>query len=108
MAKKDYYEVLGVSKDATDKEIKSAFRRLAKEYHPDLNKAPDAAEKFKEVQNAYKTIMDDRKRGFTNRNYGNSQNTNHSGQYSYQYNGNDHFAGRFIARNLSTMLDISL
>ena len=50
MAKRDYYEVLGVSKTATDKEIKSAFRRLAKEYHPDLNKAPDASEKFKEVQ----------------------------------------------------------
>ena len=54
-------------------------------YHPDANiNNPNQAaytEKFKEVQNAYKTIMDDRKRGFTNRNYGSSQNTNQSGQY---------------------------
>ena len=62
MAKRDYYEVLGVSKTATDKEIKSAFRRLAKEYHPDLNKAPDAAEKFKEVQEAYEVLSDENKR----------------------------------------------
>ena len=45
--KKDYYEVLGISKTATDAEIKSAFRKMAKQYHPDITKAPDAAVKFK-------------------------------------------------------------
>ena len=62
MAKRDYYDVLGVSKTATDAEIKSAFRKLAKQYHPDLNKAPDAAEKFKEVQEAYEVLSDSSKR----------------------------------------------
>ncbi len=56
--KRDYYEVLGVSKDATDAEIKSAFRKKAKEYHPDLNKSADAPEKFKEAQEAYQCLSD--------------------------------------------------
>ena len=60
--KRDYYEVLGVSKTATDKEIKSAFRRLAKQYHPDVNKAPDAEEKFKEIQEAYAVLSDENRR----------------------------------------------
>ncbi len=47
--KKDYYEVLGVSKDADDREIKKAFRKLAKKYHPDVSKEPDAEERFKEA-----------------------------------------------------------
>ena len=62
MNKRDYYEVLGVSKTASADEIKSAFRKLAKQYHPDVNKAPDAAEKFKEAQEAYAVLSDETKR----------------------------------------------
>ena len=62
MNKKDYYEVLGVSKDASDVEIKSAFRKLAKKYHPDICKEPDAEQKFKEVQEAYEVLGDENKR----------------------------------------------
>ncbi|MCQ3907990.1 MAG: DnaJ domain-containing protein, partial [Mycoplasmoidaceae bacterium] len=51
--KRDYYEVLGLSKDASEQDIKRAFRRLAMQYHPDRNKAPDAEEKFKEINEAY-------------------------------------------------------
>lgn len=62
MNKRDYYEILGVSKTADDKEIKSAFRKLAKQYHPDINKSPDAPEKFKEAQEAYAVLSDPEKR----------------------------------------------
>lgn len=60
--KRDYYEVLGINKSASKDEIKSAYRRLAKKYHPDINKAKDAEEKFKEVQEAYDILYDDNKR----------------------------------------------
>ncbi len=56
--KRDYYDVLGVSKDASEAEIKSAFRKKAKEYHPDINKSADAPEKFKEAQEAYACLSD--------------------------------------------------
>ena len=57
--KRDVYEILGISKSASQDEIKSAYRKLAKKYHPDLNKEPGAEEKFKEVQEAYDILSDE-------------------------------------------------
>lgn len=59
---RDYYEVLGVSKNADKQQLKSAFRRLAREYHPDVNKNTDAEERFKEINEAYDVLSDDEKR----------------------------------------------
>lgn len=61
-SKRDYYEVLGVSKTATKEEIQSAYRKLAKQYHPDINHSPDAPKKFEEIQEAYDVLKDDAKR----------------------------------------------
>jgi len=61
-SKRDYYEVLGVGKGASKEEIKEAYRKLALQYHPDRNKAPDAEERFKEISEAYAILSDDVKR----------------------------------------------
>ena len=62
MKYKDYYEILGVSKDASAQAIKSAYRKLARKYHPDVNKAPDAQAKFKDINEAYEVLGDENKR----------------------------------------------
>ena len=60
--KRDYYEVLGVSRSASEEEVRKAFRKLALEYHPDRNKSDGAAEKFKEINEAYQVLADPKKR----------------------------------------------
>ena len=61
----DYYALLGVPTDATTAQIKSAYRKLAKQYHPDVNDSPDAAERFRQITEAYDTLTDpDRRRRY--------------------------------------------
>jgi len=62
MSDRDYYEVLGISRNASKEEIKSAFRRLARQYHPDVNNAADAEDRFKEINEAYAVLSDDNRR----------------------------------------------
>lgn len=66
-AEKDYYSILGVSKNANKSDIKSAYRKLARNYHPDVNKEPGAEDKFKEISNAYEVLSDDEKRSIYDR-----------------------------------------
>ncbi|HFQ91244.1 MAG TPA: J domain-containing protein, partial [Chromatiales bacterium] len=59
---KDYYEIMGVPRDATQDEIKRAYRKLARKYHPDVSKDPDAERRFKELGEAYEVLKDPEKR----------------------------------------------
>ena len=58
----DYYEILEIDRNASKEDIKSAFRKMARKYHPDINKEEGAEEKFKEIGKAYETLLDDEKR----------------------------------------------
>ena len=104
MKYKDYYETLGVKRDASEAEIKSAYRKLARKYHPDVNKTKEAEEKFKEINEAYEVLGDKQKRsrydslgsnwqggadytpppGFENFNFGGGQ-----GYQQFNFNGQD-------------------
>jgi len=81
MSKRDYYEVLGISKSASKEDIKKAYRKLAKEYHPDKNKSPDAEIKFKEIQEAYDVLSDDNKRKTYDK-YGFVEDQSYNGNFS--------------------------
>src|SRR5437763_16702193 len=69
--KRDYYEILGVTRSASDDDIKKAYRKLALQFHPDRNKAPEATERFKEATEAYQVLSDTEKRSMYDR-YGHS------------------------------------
>ena len=60
--KRDYYDILGVSKTASAAELKSAYRKLALQWHPDRNKSPDAETRFKEINEAYQVLSDSKKK----------------------------------------------
>src|SRR2546429_5926535 len=62
VAFRDYYEVLGVPRDASAEDIRRAYRKLAREYHPDVNKEPGAEDRFKEISEAYEVLRDPEKR----------------------------------------------
>ena len=61
MAKRDYYEVLGISRTATKEEINVAFRKLARQYHPDVSDVEDAEERFKEINEANDVLLDEQR-----------------------------------------------
>jgi len=67
MSRRDYYEILGVPRSATKEDLKQAFRKLARQYHPDVNKDSNAEERFKEINEAYAVLSDDQKRAMYDR-----------------------------------------
>lgn len=79
---KDYYRVLGITKAATDEEIKKAYRKLALRYHPDKNKAAGAEDKFKEIAEAYEVLSDKKKRDIYDK-YGEDGLKGSRGEFSF-------------------------
>ena len=89
MNKRDYYEILGVDKNATESEIKSSFRKLAKQYHPDVSKEANASEKFKEAQEAYAILSDPEKRKQYDQFGHNAFSNNGAGGAGFDFSGFD-------------------
>jgi DnaJ-class molecular chaperone len=96
--KRDFYETLGVSKSASKEEIKSAYRKMAMQNHPDRNKSPDAEEKFKEINEAYEVLSNDQKKGAYDQyghaafdpssgNFGGTTHTSQNGPFTYTWQG---------------------
>ncbi|XP_028256609.1 dnaJ homolog subfamily B member 9-like [Parambassis ranga] len=95
LAKRDYYDILGVPRDATERQIKKAFHKLALKYHPDRNKGPDAEAKFREIAEAYETLSDDKRRREYDQ-FGHSSSSGEGyrgggGSGGSNYNFNQHF-----------------
>jgi len=116
MAKRDYYEVLGVGRDATVSQIKAAYRKLARKFHPDVNKAADAEEKFREATEAYEVLSDDKRRPLYDQ-FGHAGPTQAGGGGPHQWRGgprrarpsttvdfNDIFGGGFAGMSLEDIL----
>lgn len=106
---KDYYKILGVSKDATEDEIKKAYRKMALKYHPDKNKSPGAEEKFKEIAEAYDVLSDKQKREVFDK-YGEEglksgsgptgpRRTGRNEDFTYTYHGDPHETFRMFFGN---------
>lgn len=91
MAKRDYYEILGVSRDATEQEIKKAYRQMALKYHPDRNPSKEAEEIFKEATEAYSVLVDKEKRRLYDM-YGHSGVSDYQGGFTYADFNSDIFA----------------
>src|SRR5690554_8030907 len=101
MSNRDYYEILGVPRNASPEEIKASFRRLARQYHPDVNKEEGAEEKFKEINEAYGVLSDAEKRARYDR-YGKEGLGNMGGFRDYTVDFNDIFEEIFGGFGFST------
>src|SRR5215510_8978535 len=101
MSNRDYYEILGVGRSASDDEIRSAFRKLARQYHPDVNKDPGAEEKFKEINEAYGVLSDSDKRARYDR-FGKEGLGGMGGFHDYTVDFNDIFEDLFGGFGFST------